>query len=91
MKSDIKRLVDILDEDRNIAPKPDIAICSTCGWRGSVSECERSEGGDWEFGYYAVYLCPVCEDGGCIEDYGISSERWKEFEDWKRSKGELAK
>jgi hypothetical protein len=39
-----------------------------------VSECETEEDGDWESGYYLIHLCPVCEDGGCIDDYFPSEE-----------------
>ena len=52
--------------------KPDIAICSVCGWRGPATECITDEEGDWESGYYKVDLCPKCEDGGSIDDYDFS-------------------
>ena len=52
--------------------RPDIAICSVCGWRGPVAECETDEEGDWENGYYKVDLCPKCEDGGSVDDYDFS-------------------
>ena len=56
-------------------PKPNIAICSQCGWKGSVTKCEIGEEGDWETGYYKIDLCPICEDGGCIDDYDVSITR----------------
>jgi len=62
-------------------PKPDIAICSECGWRGPVSECLKGEDGDWESGYYKIDLCPKCEDGGCIE-YDMTPGRLREWEEW---------
>jgi len=67
-------------------PKPDIAICSQCGWRGPISECgiDPYGDGDWESGYYPSHLCPKCEDGGCIDDYDMSEERLKEWEEWFR-------
>ena len=63
-------------------PEFDIAICSQCGWRGPVSECETGEEGDWESGYYKIDLCPRCEDGGCIDNYDMSPVREKEWEAW---------
>ena len=63
-------------------PLPDIAICSQCGWRGPTSECETGEEGDWETGYYKIHLCPKCADGGCVDDYDMSPERLREWEEW---------
>jgi len=76
----INELIDAIDVDKE--PSADIAICSECGWRGNVSECEIGTDGDWESGYYEIDLCPVCEDGGCIDDYDMSEERLKEWEEW---------
>jgi len=74
------------DPDRE--PLPDIAICSECGWRGHVSECQIAPhgDGDWETGYHPVHLCPICEDGGCIDNYDMSDERAKEWEKWFKGK-----
>jgi len=72
--------------DKNAEPLPDIAICSQCGWRGPVGECEKGEEGDWENGYYQIDLCPKCEDGGCIDDYDMTPERAQEWEKWNRGK-----
>ena len=83
-----KRAGDLLrtayEETFNKEPKPDIAICSKCGWRGPVSECDVDPygDGDWESGYVPVDLCPVCEDGGCIDDYDMSDERFEEWRKW---------
>ena len=66
----------------NSQPKADIAICSKCGWRGPVSECNVAQQGDWEYGYYEVHECPVCEDGGCIDNYSYSPELVKKYNDW---------
>lgn len=55
-------------------PTPNIAICSQCGWQGSVSKCEQDQEGDWENGYYMIHLCPKCEDGGCIDDYSMTTK-----------------
>ena len=68
--------------DEHGEPAPDIAICSECGWRGPVSECETGSDGDWETGYYTIDLCPRCEDGGCVDDYDMTPERGKEWEEW---------
>jgi len=84
--TDLRLLFDI--DNANIEPNPDIAICSQCGWRGSISECDVDPhgDGDWESGYYPVDLCPVCEDGGCIDDYDMSEERLIEWEIWSSRK-----
>jgi len=69
-------------------PPLDIAICSECNRQYKVSDCPKDEEGDWESGYYEVDLCPVCEDGGCIDDYCYSPEQLKVFKAWeKRTKG----
>lgn len=68
--------------EKKHAPLPDIAICSECGWRGPVDECPKEEDGDWEYGYYTIDVCPKCEDGGCIDDYDMTPERLKEWEEW---------
>ncbi len=67
-------------EEMGQVPQPDIAICSQCGWRGPISKCQTSEEGDWESGYHTEYFCPVCEDGGCIDDFDFSSEEL--FKKW---------
>jgi hypothetical protein len=69
-------------EARNLEPNPDIAKCSYCGWKGNVNECIKGEEGDWETGYYKIDECPKCEDGGCIDDYDMTPERAKEWEEW---------
>jgi hypothetical protein len=60
-------------------PEPDLCRCSDCGWEGRIADCEQewdSEG--WEYPSYLVILCPVCEEGGCIDDYFFSRRlaRW---------------
>ena len=68
-------------------PTPDISICANCGWKGNVSECELDQDGDWETGYYIIHLCPVCEDGGCVDDYTMSEKQEILWNDWfKRQK-----
>lgn len=69
-------------------PSPDIAICSQCGWCGRISECEQNQEGDWEYGYYTLYLCPECEDGGRIDDYDMSDERLTEWQQWRKLNNE---
>jgi hypothetical protein len=73
--------LDIVDDDKQ--PSYDIAICSECQWKGPVSECEEGREGDWESGYYAIDLCPICEDGGCVDDYTYSEEQLEEYYKWK--------
>lgn len=53
---------------------PDIALCSSCNGRFKASDCETEWEGSFEEGYYPVHVCPECEDGGCIDDYGYSDE-----------------
>jgi len=64
-------------------PQPDIAACSFCSWKGPVSHCREWEEGDYESGYYTIHECPICEDGGCIEDYSMSDKRASEWEEWR--------
>ena len=60
---------------KEINPKePEFTHCSctTCGWKGLVSDCETEQEQDgWENPPYTIHLCPICEDGGCIDDYYI--------------------
>lgn len=65
-------------------PQPDIALCSSCGWKGPVADCESSEEGDYENGYYAIHLCPNCDDGGSIDNYEMTSKRANEWSRWYR-------
>ncbi len=80
--SAIDRLFDLTLKPNNTQPPPDIAICSQCGWRGDTGDCETDTEGDWESGYHTVYLCPKCEDGGCIDDYDMTAAREKEWNEW---------
>lgn len=59
----------------NVEPEPDIAICSSCGWRGPTSQCETETDGSWEECYYEVHVCPECEDGGCVDNYVMSEKQ----------------
>lgn len=56
--------------------KPDLCKCSTCGGEFHISECETDH--DYHDGHemspYSIHLCPVCPDGGCIDDYNLSEE-----------------
>ena len=83
-----KDLLKRLKEKISTKPLADIARCSECGWEGNVSECIKGEEGDWESGYYEIDECPKCEDGGCIDDYDYSEDRYKELEEWEK-KNEL--
>lgn len=48
----------------------DMCRCSNCGWFGLCDSCETEEERDgWENPPYTVHLCPVCADGGCVDDY----------------------
>jgi hypothetical protein len=68
--------------DEETEPMPDIAICCICNWKGPTSECPVGQDGDWESGYYNIHLCPKCEGGGCIDDYDMTSERAREWNEW---------
>lgn len=67
-------------------PRYDIATCSSCDWSGLASECGTEKEGDWESGYYYIHTCPKCPDGGCIDDYDMSPEQAKKWEDWNKKK-----
>lgn len=73
-------------KDESVEPMPDIAICSECGWKGPVSDCETDQEGDWESGYYLIHLCPKCEDGGSIDDYDMSETQLKEWKLWDKTR-----
>lgn len=67
-------LKDLLIDDDSV-PAPDMCSCANCGWKGKASDCERTkESEGWEYPSYWIHLCPVCEDGGCIDDYWYSGE-----------------
>ena len=66
-------------EDETSEPKPDLAKCSQCGWKGPVEDCGTDSEGDWESGYYDIHTCPKCDDGGCVDDYDMTPDqeaRW---------------
>lgn len=69
--------------DNDIEPTPDLGCCSQCGGRYPVAMCPTEQEGDWESGYYDVHVCPYCEDGGCIDDYDYTTERFYEWEEWR--------
>lgn len=53
----------------------DMCRCAYCGWEGKVADCESGEESEgWEYPVYTIHYCPVCEDGGCIDDYWSSEE-----------------
>ena len=64
-------------------PQPDLACCSDCGGSFPVSECPTETEGDWDTGYYEVHVCPKCEDGGHIDDYGMTPECADRWHEWK--------
>lgn len=79
MASDVKQIQHTLwslildEEDLDAALKADMCGCSNCGWKGKCSDCETKQEQDgWENPPYTIHLCPVCKDGGCIDDYWIS-------------------
>lgn len=76
----------ILDESNksNKEPSPDLACCSECEGRFPVAMCPTEQDGDWEYGYYDFHVCPYCDDGGCIDDYDYTAERYAEWEEWRK-------
>jgi hypothetical protein len=67
-------------------PLPDIGICSKCSLRHKLSNCETEWDSDgWEDPTpYEVYLCPKCEDGGCIDDFEYSTKQGKAYDRWEK-------
>lgn len=55
--------------------QPDLVTCSNCHKTFKLEDCETEEDGDWETGYYLVFICPNCEDGGCLDNYTYSNEQ----------------
>ena len=81
-----KAIFDTAVRREEVEPIPDIAKCTECGWEGDVGKCGTEQDGDWESGYYNIHTCPECEDGGLIEDYSMSEERAKEWNEWYENK-----
>ncbi len=66
-----------------IEPLPDIGRCGECGWEGKLDKCEIGVDEEWESGRREeFYYCPICEDGGCIDNYEMSAERVEEWYKW---------
>lgn len=92
----MKNLVDLFDgllydkaeDDEDKLPPFDLCSCSECGWEGSPSDCERVEESEgWEYPSYWIEICPVCKDGGCIEDYGYTPAKLIEANNyWEQRK-----
>jgi len=71
---------------KNFGPPPDIAICSQCGGHFHHTQCYKElESESWEMPEeYWVYYCPVCEDGGMIDDWDYSDEQAKKYDEWSK-------
>ena len=68
--------------DKNAEPSCDLGKCTKCGWKGKLEGLELGKDGSWEEGYFDVPLCPICDDGGCIDEYDMSDERNAEWLAW---------
>ena len=66
---------------KNNEPRPDLAFCENCGWKGKISDCKTDTDGDWEGGYYTIHICPICDEGGDI-NYEMSEDRANEWNKW---------
>ena len=57
-------------------PSPDMCKCGNCNNTFKVDDCETEydHHDGWEMPAYTEILCPVCEDGGCIDDFFFSKE-----------------
>jgi hypothetical protein len=67
-------------------PGFDIGICSECGWRGLLTNCDTEQDGDWEHGYFESPLCPVCKDGGCIDDFDYSPKQLIRYNQYRKAR-----
>ena len=56
--------------------RPDMCKCSECGGEFKCDDLQLEEEQDgWENPVYWIHVCPVCENGGCIDDYFHSEGR----------------
>lgn len=64
----------------NKPKSPDMCKCSECEEVFKVSKCDQEYGhhDGWEMPSSIHTLCPVCEDGGCIDDFFFSKENQNE-------------
>jgi len=70
MNTDISDFMDDFIYQEDVA---DMCSCSICGWKGKCDDCETEwEQDGWEGNRYQIHLCPICEDGGSIDDYWTS-------------------
>lgn len=73
---DHKKVFECFVDDDDDDVKCDMCSCSNCGWEGYTSVCETdTESDGWEYPTYIIHLCPVCEDGGCIDNYWYKQMR----------------
>lgn len=77
-------LFDEVQKIINAEPQPDRAQCSDCKRKFWIKDLETEAEGDWENGYIDVYVCPKCDDGGCIDNYQFSAKQAKRWLAWKK-------
>ena len=53
---------------------PDMCKCCNCEGVFKVKDCPTDYGhhDGWEMPTYTEILCPVCDDGGCVDDFFFS-------------------
>lgn len=84
---DLMKIFDQIQESKRL-PSCDMARCSDCGGEFLIADCPMEQDGDWETGYFDVPVCPVCEDGGCLDDYFCTPERAELINEWWRKHDE---
>ena len=83
------KFFELLEEDKDEMPSPDIAICSSCGGKFKPGEYDLEwEQDGWENPLYQQVVCRICDDGGCIDDWEFSKNQFKKYEEWEKRQKE---
>lgn len=71
-------------------PLPDIAICSICGGVHDVDKLEINNEYDFETNINCTYhVCPLCLNGGCIDNYKMTPLRASEWNNWNTKRNAI--